>query len=287
MRPPRLRIGELSRRVGVREATLRAWEARYGLLEPERTQGNFRLYGEDDIRRIEVMLRLLEAGVPAAEAARLARGARRERENGDVPSGIVARARAGLRRAFFEFDEGLAERALDELFEEFAPEAVLRDAIYPFMREVGDAWACGDASAANEHFASAVIQARLLSVARGWGAGAGPRAMLACAPGEQHALGLIGFGICLARRGWRITYLGPAAPLPAIVHAAGAVEPDLVMISAHDPLLLRPWAQALHDLRRHNRVALAGRGATRSIAEYTRCDRVTTDPVEAAELLSA
>ena len=68
-----LRIGELSRRVGVTPEVLRAWERRYGILSPTRTDGGFRLYGEDDERRIRRMLQHLEQGLSAAEAARLAR----------------------------------------------------------------------------------------------------------------------------------------------------------------------------------------------------------------------
>ena len=67
-----LRIGELSRRVGVPVESLRAWERRYGLLEPSRTPGGFRLYGEDDVARVLAMRANLERGLFAAEAARLA-----------------------------------------------------------------------------------------------------------------------------------------------------------------------------------------------------------------------
>src|ERR1700733_9388214 len=69
---PRLRIGELSRRVGVSPEVLRAWETRYGLLRPERTKGGLRLFSEDDERRVRQMRENIAAGLSAAEAARLA-----------------------------------------------------------------------------------------------------------------------------------------------------------------------------------------------------------------------
>src|SRR3954464_15802418 len=65
-----LRIGELSRRTGVAPEVLRAWESRYGVLRPERSSGGFRLYSEDDVRRIETMQRLIGGGVSTGEAAR-------------------------------------------------------------------------------------------------------------------------------------------------------------------------------------------------------------------------
>src|SRR3984885_14725058 len=69
----RLRIGELSRRVGESPELLRAWETRYGLVAPERTSGGLRLYSEQDERRIRVMRHHIDAGLSAAEAARLAK----------------------------------------------------------------------------------------------------------------------------------------------------------------------------------------------------------------------
>jgi DNA-binding transcriptional MerR regulator len=67
-----LRIGELSRRTGVSPELLRAWERRYGLLEPGRTSGRFRLYSESDVTRVGSMRAHLEAGLSASEAARAA-----------------------------------------------------------------------------------------------------------------------------------------------------------------------------------------------------------------------
>ena len=69
---PLLRCGELSRRLGVSDHVLRAWENRYGLLQPVRSPGGFRLYSEADERRIRRMQAYLADGLSAAEAARAA-----------------------------------------------------------------------------------------------------------------------------------------------------------------------------------------------------------------------
>ena len=73
---PLVRIGELSRRTGVGVDTLRAWERRYGLLRPQRSSGGFRLYGTSDQERVRAMKAMIDSGVSAAEAARLAVSAR-------------------------------------------------------------------------------------------------------------------------------------------------------------------------------------------------------------------
>src|SRR5918912_1937680 len=68
--PGMLRIGELSRRLGVSDHVLRAWERRYGLLRPVRSAGGFRLYSEADLDRVRRMQGHLAQGLSAAEAAR-------------------------------------------------------------------------------------------------------------------------------------------------------------------------------------------------------------------------
>ena len=66
-----LRIGELAKRTGVSPELLRAWEQRYGLLQPTRTAGGFRLYSAADEARVQRMQSLVSGGLAAAQAARL------------------------------------------------------------------------------------------------------------------------------------------------------------------------------------------------------------------------
>src|SRR3954465_7040535 len=86
---PTLRIGELSRRVGVSDHLLRAWETRYGLLRPSRSTGGYRLYSEADADRIRRMQAHLAAGLSAAEAAQAVLA-----EAGDVDPAAAAAADA-------------------------------------------------------------------------------------------------------------------------------------------------------------------------------------------------
>ena len=114
-----------------------------------------------------------------------------------------------LRHALDEFDEAGAHAALDRLLSAFTLDTVLRDAVLPYLHELGERWQRGEASIGQEHFASVLLRGRLLGLARGWGSGGSRRALLACLPGEQHDLGLICFGLALRGHGWRITFLGP------------------------------------------------------------------------------
>jgi MerR family transcriptional regulator, light-induced transcriptional regulator len=280
-----LRIGELSRRTGVTPELLRAWERRYGLLRPARSAGGFRLYSDADERRIELMRAHLGSGLAAAEAARraLAEAApaapSADAENG---SAELEDAADSLRWALDSFAETEGQAALDRLLGAFTIETVVRDVVMPYLSELGERWAQGKATVAQEHFASNVLRGRLLGLARGWDGGEGSRALLACAPGELHDLGLIAFGLALRRRGWRITFLGPDTPTETLVETARQLEPELVVVSATAQRRLAPLVDILGRLRRQTRVAIAGAGASEALAREAQVELFDADPVTAA-----
>src|SRR5512145_2407819 len=223
-----LRIGDLSRRAGVSPELLRAWERRYGLLRPTRTPGGLRLYSSEDIRRVQEMQRHLADGLAAAQAAALASPAAIDLENAPLATADV---RTELAAALHGLDEPAAAQAiLDRLFAVGTVEAALSKVILPYLRELGARWEREEVSVAQEHFASNVLRGRLLGLARGWGRGGGPIAMLACLPGEQHELGLIAFGLALRSHGWRIAYFGSNTPLETVEDAAEHLEPRLVAL---------------------------------------------------------
>ena len=104
-------------------------------------------------------------------------------------------------------------------------DALLADVVLPYLHELGERWERGEASVAQEHFASA-SSAAACSVSRVAGAAASARcALLACLPGEQHDLGLIAFGLALRARGWRIAYLGGDTPLESARAPRTLVDP--------------------------------------------------------------
>src|SRR5271157_100148 len=227
---PRLRIGEFSRRVGVSPELLRAWETRYGLLRPDRTAGGLRLFSEEDERRVHLMRKHIAAGLSASEAARLA-GSREESATHEG-SASFAEIQTALAHGIDELDEPMVQSALDQLFRAFALTYALSEVILPFLHQLGERWAAAEATIAHEHFATNVLGGRLRALSRGWGNGVGPRAVLACPPGERHELGLLCFGLALREHGWRITYLGAETPLREITDALGELVPSVVVLSA-------------------------------------------------------
>src|SRR5271165_6342634 len=285
---PLLRIGELSRRLGVSDSVLRAWESRYGLLQPVRSAGGFRLYSEADEARIRRMQAHLADGLSAAEAARTVlredEGADHARAAGPRPAAsAVSELSAAFGKALDAFDEPAAQAVLDRLVSDLSLTTVLRDVIIPHLAELGERWRRGTASIAQEHFASNVIRGRLAGLARGWGSGHGPRAVLACPPGELHDLALMVFGIVLNRSGWRIDYLGMRTPVEELTRTVDARHPDLVVLAATLPENLESHVAQLTVLAQRAPLALAGAGATPQIAATVGARLLTGDPVTEAE----
>jgi MerR family transcriptional regulator, light-induced transcriptional regulator len=281
-----LRIGELSRRTGVSAELLRAWERRYGLLRPTRTEGGFRLYSPGDQQRVSKMRSHLQQGLSAAGAARLTL-AEADVEGRDEAEPILQRRAQELRQALDELDESAAQSTLDSVLAELSPETVLSDLVLPYLRELGERWESGKASVGQEHFASQLIRGRLLGLARGWDRGAGPRALLACAPGEQHDLGLIAFGLALRARGWRITYLGQDTPVETLAETARSVEPQAVVIASVSPGHFTRSGAELRRVARTARVWLAGPGASAALAKKAQAMFLDDDPVTAADRVAA
>lgn len=67
-------IGDVAERCGINPVTLRAWQRRYGLLKPQRSEGGHRQFDEEDIQRIEEIKRWIKSGVPVGKVKALLEG---------------------------------------------------------------------------------------------------------------------------------------------------------------------------------------------------------------------
>jgi MerR family transcriptional regulator, light-induced transcriptional regulator len=283
-----LRIGELSRRTGLSADVIRAWERRYDLLRPSRTGGGFRLYSRDDISRLRLMQHYVARGLPAGQAAGLVHRVQTAAfdSNPGVPEGDARKARRVLRDSLERFDDRPADRMLEQLLGVFASGAVLRDVVLPYLRELGERWEGGEASVAQEHFASSFLEGWMLTMARGWSRSGPYRAVLSCAPGERHTLGLIAFGLALRDLGWRVTYLGSDAPVHGVEQAADAVAADVVVFSVTLPGTFAGAAADLRDLSNRHAVAVGGGGVTGNRSLWLAQRTLPADPLVAAHALT-
>lgn len=279
-----IRIGELSRRTGVTPELLRAWERRYGLFEPDRSPGRFRLYSDADVLRVDAMRTQIADGLSAAEAARrvLATASPSTARSEAAPA--LEQPKHALRQALVAFDEASAHGALDELIASLSLESFLRSVVLPLLQEIGEGWERGEITIAQEHFASNVLRGRLMALGRGWGRGTGRHALLAAPSGEQHDLGLVVLALMLRDHGWRVTFLGADAPIPTVTDTARRVAPEVVVLALLKPLALDP--DETGELARGHRVVLSGAGASSEQAADLGVEYFGGGPIEAARQLA-
>lgn len=248
------RIKSAAALTGISAATLRAWERRYGLVTPRRTEGGYRTYSETDLERLRRVKSLVDLGYKVSEAIALL-----EREAVfpaplAVPSS--ARIRASLLDALLDLDRARAVEIARDLPRLPIAEQ-MEEVLLPVLREVGTRWARGEATIVQEHFASAFARERLLRLLEVLLAerSEGEEAVCIGVPGELHELGLLAAAVHLALRGWRVVYLGPDVPFAALGPTLHERHPALVCTS-----LIRsiPEAECVALAERLREIAPAG-----------------------------
>jgi MerR family transcriptional regulator, light-induced transcriptional regulator len=221
-----LNIAALSRRTGVAPDTLRKWELRYGVLRPVRTAGGQRRYSEADVQRVEWLRDRIRDGWRIGEAARVIDGT--PSATLDEPDAL----REMLVVAVRENDPHGVSAALDQAFAVLSLEQALTEVVTPALRWTGGAWERGELSVSQEHAITAKVRAhlgRLISEERG---GVRGSAVLACAPGEQHDIGLLMLAVMLRGDGWRVEFLGADTPVADAVAFAGRIGAAMLCLSA-------------------------------------------------------
>ena len=227
----------------------------------------------------------LTQGLAAAEAAALA--AKPDDGSSGLTEPLPGAARGDLAAALEAFNEPRAQSVLDELLSRATVETMLSEVVLPYLADLGAGWERGEVTVAQEHFATSVIRGRMLGLARGWGRGIGPVALLACLPGERHELGLMAFGLALRSQGWRIVYLGSDTPLETVNRTAEAIEPQLVVLSSRSVGRVQAATSELQDLSRRYRLAVGGAGAETLNTVLHDVLALTGDPVSEAERVTA
>jgi len=267
-------IKQAAARSGVSVDLLRAWERRYGIVEPKRTPSGYRLYDDDAIERLATMRRLVDGGwSPGTAAAALldpdapspttvpARSPASATE--DAGDAAAASAAASFVSAAAALDSRGIGAAIDDMFTGRSVERALRDQVFPALRELGAAWSRGDVSVAGEHLASHTVLRRLAAAFEASASpnGTGPEVVVGLAPGSRHELGLLGFAIVARRAGLRISYLGADLPLEDwLASTAGAAAAVIGVPTAADSRSALRVAAALAQERADLVVALGGPG---------------------------
>lgn len=257
MPPGSVGIAAVERDTGINKETLRVWERRYGFPVPWRDVTGERLYPPDQVQRLRLIKRLLDAGhrpgrVVAAGVDELSgllqppAAASATGGTGDAPELAACTALLqghdvdGLRRALSQvvLRRGLAG-GVTEVFA-------------PLTTRIGELWMRGELQVFEEHIYSESLQLVLRQAIHALPAqaqGAGPRLLLTTLPGEGHALGLLMAEALLSLEGAVCLSLGAQTPLTQLVAAAAAYRADVVALSFSGQLPNRAVLDSLATLR--------------------------------------
>ena len=231
-------ISTVATMTGVNPVTLRAWERRYGLIQPARTGKGHRLYSAQDIERIQEVLRLVEEGIPISQVPQvLEAGAHVSSDLVPVGDGW-ADYQERMVSAIEQFNEAGLESVYNEALSLYPVEIVTRRLLVPLLKELGERWENATGSVAEEHFFGVYMRNKLgARFHHRQGNPQGPKLLAACLPGELHEVGILLFALAAHDRGFRIVLLGADMPLdelPVVVRRAkcdaivlsGAIEPS-------------------------------------------------------------
>lgn len=228
-------IRTVSELTGVNSITLRAWESRYGLIEPIRKASGHRLYTQEHIDLINRVVGLLDRGMRIGQIkAEVLAGNSSDDSDSDLEDerqNYWRRYINGMIAAIIRFDERALERTYSDALSHYPVRLVTEKLLSPVLKEVGERWVSGQGSVAEEHFFGFYLRNKLGARFHHRSQGqSGPRLLMACLPGDLHEIGLLLFALDACDHGFQTILLGANMPLDEF--------PDAVKKTASDALVL-------------------------------------------------
>ena len=273
-------IRAVIRRTGLSADVLRAWERRYGAIQPDRSPGGQRLYSEDDVGRLVLLQRATAAGHSISEIARLDRGALEALLEGPgrTRSGRVQSAADWALRDAMAATETLDSASLQGTLKRatlsVGTDAFIDDVLPRFLRSVGDRWHRGAITPAHEHLATQTVRDVLRWIREAYNAPPDAPCLVVATPtSEFHELGAMLVAAAAAGEGWRVLYLGANLPAADIVAAASQVRAKAVALSvvyADGEAVIRELRETAAGLPSDTLMIMGGMAAVRlerSLAE--------------------
>ena len=269
---PRYPVRLVAIRTGLTPHLLRAWERRYQVVTPTRSEGGQRLYSDLDVERLRLLRRLTDRGHAIGRIADLPLDEliRFDRESADAEAAVRAigppqgeSVRASIDDALLaarRFDAPELRAVLERAVVTHGVPVFLEEVVSSLVHRIGHGWAEGSVTVAQEHMATAVVRGVLgwlLGVFELHGAArqavVARRLVAATPPSQIHELGALLAAVSAAAEGWRVTYLGPDLPTSDLVKAAEQTGADAVALSivyaSREPELLAAVRETRAGLR--------------------------------------
>lgn len=246
---PGYSIKDLEKLSGVKAHTIRIWEKRYGLLEPDRTDTNIRYYDDDQLKRLLNVAILSNNGYKISEIAELDDQGRTElirkmldkQPGGDYKYDIYI---TELLLAATTYDEAAFEHHFGTCVLKFGFSETIEQVLYPLLYRVGVLWLSADLNPAQEHFLSNLAKRKFFSAIDGLkpaDAASRHTVILFLPEQEEHEIGLLYCYYLLLKSGFKTVYLGQRLPLESLKMAAEIVKPTHLVsfFVTHTPLAER------------------------------------------------
>ena len=223
--PGKYPIRVVARLTGIPIDTLRAWERRYGAVEPGRDDRG-RLYADPEVQKLKLLRRLVERGHAIGRIASMGEAQLTQL----LEAGLEARDResradtidiAALLESIDRYDASSVDRQLGKLAAVLSARELVHQVTLPLMRQVGEGWHGGRFTVAQEHMASGAVRNLLGSLVRLQS----PRdsrsgVVFATPPGERHEIGILAAAMLAAAAGLGVIYLGADLPPEEVAEAA-------------------------------------------------------------------
>jgi len=264
---PLYSIGVVCRRTGLKSDRLRAWERRYGVVDPDRSEGNQRLYTDEDVEHLTLLRRATDRGHRIAHIADLSTDELAEmlaeESDAHVPEPLrspsarevtdAGRALSSCLSAIQQLDADALRRELHGAAEGLSRTAFIQELLVPLIERIGELWAEGGLKVAHEHLATAVVSAFVEGMRTAFDVPPdAPRIVLTTPAGERHELGALLAVATAAADGWDVTYLGPDLPAEEIAAAVRQRRARVVGISVVHSEESKPEVEEeIRKLRRH------------------------------------
>jgi len=271
---PKYTIKSVSVQTGIRPVTLRAWERRYELLSPHRSDNHYRLYSERDVAILRWIKSQVDGNIPISQAVA---DLNQRTKAGNWPESLpiipslvpslpavpMEQLVTDLYKAFLKHQEERAADLLRQAQQMYELPQFLFEIISPVLVKIGEAWYNGEINIATEHFASAYIRGKLLGILQSYPVRRNSGyVLIGGAPTEMHEVSGIMMSIMLRSQGYRVEYLGPDVPLEDLVDYASYEHPDLIILTAmmeSAALELRSMSEKLSKLRKSPLFGYGGR----------------------------
>lgn len=282
--------------VGLSVSTLRAWERRYGVVAPARTDSGYRLYDDAAVHALSLMNSLVLEGWSARQAAEETKQRMAEGENpSSAPSPVSPTTAPSPDADTDRFVDAAARldaveltRILDDRFSRASFESVVDGWLMPTLCALGDAWADGQVSVAGEHLASYAVQRRLAAAYDAAASlGSGPRIVVGLAPGARHELGALAFAAAARRAGLAAAYVGADLPAGDWVTATNAQEAECAVLAISRAADLKGLRSVVADLQADEPERLIAVGGALAEQAPEECLRMGHEIGPAAAYLAA